>query len=113
MNTNSSQTVSDWPVARNSDPMTSVEAGENQQAREASEKAVLDILTFNHECDLPAMSARDIICVAQLGGMPWTEQRLRTAIAQLNRSGLIESAGRREGASPTGRAAMTWKLATR
>lgn len=106
MNTNT-QTVSDWPVARNSDPMTSVEAGENQQAREASEREVLAILRFN------ASSALSDEQIAQRRTGDWTPQRLRTARAQLVRKGLVESAGRREGASPTGRAAMTWKLAIR
>lgn len=104
---NARLTVSDWPVARNSDPMTSVEAGENQQAREASEIAVLNILHF---ADQP-LTSYQIADRARRDGLPWTEQRLRTALAQLGRKGLAMVDGVRKGASPTGRSATTWRLA--
>jgi hypothetical protein len=105
--------VYDAPVARDTDPITSTIAGENQAAREASEQAVLNILTFNAQINGKPMTAHDIVVTAHLGGAPWTEQRLRTALAQLGRKGIIQHAGRRDAASPTGRSAQTWKLAQR
>lgn len=104
--------VSDAPVARDTDPITSFEAGENPAAREASEQAVLAVLRYFEAEDLPAPSDH----MLELNAEPhntFTPQRIRTARAQLVRKGLVESAGRVEGASPTGRAAMTWKLADR
>lgn len=105
--------VADAPVARADDPITSTLAGENQAAREASEQAVLNIITTNQGIGREPMSSHDIVVIAHLAGAPWTEQRLRTALAQLGRKGVIEHAGRRENASPTGRSAMTWKLVQR
>lgn len=113
MNTNSSLTVSDWPVARNSDPLTSVEAGENPAAREASERAVLEALRSDHGRTNNMTDDAISVWVWLHTELMVTPQRLRTARAQLVRKGLVESAGRREGASPTGRAAMTWKLVQR
>lgn len=105
--------VATAPIARPNDPITSYEAGENQPAREASEQAILNILTFNQQMGGSPMSAHDIVRIAHLGGMPWTGQRLRTAIAQLGRKGYVSEAGVKQNASPTGRSAMTWKLADR
>ena len=96
--------VYDAPVARDTDPITSFEAGENQSAREASERAVLDALTDS----LTPLTSTGVFYMASGA---WTEQRIRTAIKQLVRKGLVVEAGRKEGASPTGRAAMTYKAA--
>lgn len=96
--------VTDAPVARTTDPIESYEAGENQPAREASEQAVLAALT---ESITPLTSTG----VFYMASGAWTEQRIRTAIKQLIRKGRVVEAGRREGASPTGRAAMTYTIA--
>ena len=96
--------VIDAPVARKNDPIESVLAGENQSAREASERAVLDALTDS----LTPLTSTGVFYMAS---GQWTEQRIRTAIKQLVRKGLVVEAGRRENASPTGRAAMTYKAA--
>lgn len=96
--------VTDWPVARKNDPLESVEAGESQSAREASERAVLDALRDS----LTPLTSRGVFYLAS---GQWTEQRIRTAIKQLVRKGLVVEAGRKEGASPTGRAAQTYTLA--
>ena len=106
----SSQRVSDAPIARTNDPITSFTAGENQAAREASEMAVLDILRGAAHHGI-AFSAHDIATVAADEGDPWTPQRLRTATRQLIRKGHVIEAGRRANASPTGRSAMTYTLA--
>jgi len=96
--------VAEAPVARTEDPIESYEAGENQSAREASEHAVLDALTDS----LTPLTSRGVFYLAS---GQWTEQRIRTAIKQLVRKGLVVEAGRKEGASPTGRAAMTYQAA--
>lgn len=103
MNTNTMR-VADAPIARTADPITSFEAGENREAREASERAVLVALSDS----LTPLTSTGVFYLAS--GL-WTEQRIRTAIKQLIRKGLVVEAGRREGASPTGRAAMTYTLA--
>lgn len=95
--------VRDGAVARDTDPITSYLAGENQTARALSEVAVLDELWMVRPA---ALSDAEI--EKRIGG-EWTSQRLRTARAQLVKKGLVVSAGRREHASPTGRAAMTWQ----
>lgn len=104
----------DAPVARTTDPITSDLAGENQHAREASERAVLDILTINDQpmTDHEIWQAHDDSCL-MMREVSYTPQRLRTARAQLVAAKVVVSDGRREHASPTGRAAMAWKLATR
>lgn len=99
--------VYDAPVARNTDPITSVLAGEDRIAREESEQAVIDALWFLRHDDPPTDAQ-----IAAWVGNAWTPQRLRTARAQLVRKGQVEPAGRREHGSPTGRAAMTWKAVT-
>lgn len=96
--------VLDAPVARRDDPIESVEAGENREAREASERAVLYAL----DVSLTPLTSRGVF---HLASGAWTEQRIRTAIKQLVRKGLVVEAGVRKGASPTGRAAMTYTLA--
>lgn len=96
--------VIDAPVARKNDPIESVLAGESQSAREASERAVLAALTDS----LTPLTSRGVFYMASGA---WTEQRIRTAIKQLVRKGLVVEAGRKEGASPTGRAAMTYQVA--
>ena len=101
--------VVDAPIARTNDPITSFEAGENQPAREASELMVMAI--FHAHTNLSPLLASEVVDIADLAGMPWTAQRIRTAIAQLVRKGLLAEGGRREKASPTGRAAMTYRLA--
>jgi hypothetical protein len=106
----SRSSVTDYPVARTTDPLESYLAGESQSAREASELAVLEILRGAAHHNV-AFSAHEVESTASESGDPWTPQRLRTAIAQLRRKGLVVEAGRREGASPTGRAAMTYTLA--
>lgn len=98
--------VADAPVARASDPITSVLAGENPAAREASE---IDVLRILRRAAKPLADAQ---IEHALDGF-YTPQRVRTARAQLVRKGLVEPAGIRPGASPTERAAMTWKLAQR
>ena len=97
--------VADWPVARATDPIESVQAGEDRAAREASEIDVLRILRRERK---PMVDAQ---IESALDGY-YTPQRVRTARAQLVRKGHVVEAGRRENASPTGRAAMAWKLAT-
>lgn len=92
-------------VARNTDPIESFEAGENPSAREASEREVLAILRFTSHMALTDGQIAD----RRTGD--WTPQRLRTARKQLVDKGLVVKAGRREGASPTGRAAMTYRIA--
>lgn len=102
--------VLDGPVARQSDPIESYQAGENRAAREASEIAVIAALSSNYAAN-NHMSDHSI--ARWVGGhtdLPVTTQRLRTARAQLARKGLVVKAGRRDGMSPTGRAAMTWAL---
>ena len=96
--------VVDAPVARRDDPIESYEAGENQSAREASERAVLAALRDS----LTPLTSRGVFYLAS---GQWTEQRIRTAIKQLVRKGLVVEAGRKEGASPTGRAAQTYTIA--
>ena len=96
--------VAEAPVARTDDPIESYEAGESQTAREASERAVLAALR-DSLTPLTSMQA------FYLASGQWTEQRIRTAIKQLVRKGLVVEAGRKEGASPTGRAAQTYALA--
>lgn len=96
--------VVDAPVARTTDPIESYTAGENQAAREASERAVVYALTES----LTPLTSTGIFYMASGA---WTEQRIRTAIAQLVRKGLVVKAGVRAGASPTGRAAQTYTLA--
>lgn len=105
--------VQDAPVARDTDPLTSYEAGENPAAREASEREVLDILAMNGP-----MTDHDIWLAHEEAALlmrepTYTPQRIRTARAQLVAAKLVVSDGRREGASPTGRAAMAWRLAER
>lgn len=106
MNTNTSRVV-DRPVARATDPIDSYLAGENQTAREASERIVVSILAASER----AMSAHAVETVAAQARMPWTGSRYRTAIKQLVRKGIVTEAGRKPHASPTGRSAMTYTLA--
>lgn len=108
-------TVTDAPVARNTDPITSVIAGENQAAREASELEVIAGLEW-HANQGKTATDEDIHWWHWMFGLSsknYTPQRIRTARAQLVKKGLVVEAGRRENASPTGRSAMTWKLAQR
>ena len=96
--------VKDAAVARRGDPYESYTAGEDPNAREASERAVLAALSDS----LTPLTSTGVFYLASGA---WTEQRIRTAIKQLVRKGLVVEAGRREGASPTGRAAQTYMLA--
>lgn len=96
--------VTDAPVARSTDPLTSHVAGENRAAREASERVVLDALA---SMDGPA-SDHEIESWAGLFGVEYTPQRLRTARKQLLDRGVVRDAGVRDGASPTGRRAHVW-----
>lgn len=104
--------VYDRPTSRTTDPLTSDLAGENPAAREASELAVLDILAINDQpmTDHAIWQAHDDQCL-MMREVSYTPQRLRTARAQLVADKVIVPAGRLPHASPTGRAAMAWKLA--
>lgn len=106
--------VYDRPNSRTTDPITSDLAGENPAAREASELAVLDILAINDQpmTDHAIWQAHDDQAL-MMREVSYTPQRLRTARAQLVADGVIVDAGRLPHASPTGRAAMAWKLAER
>jgi hypothetical protein len=99
-------------VARNTDPITSTLAGENRDARQESEREVYAILANTHR----ALSDHEIYEAHELaalitGDRTYTPQRIRTARDQLVKNELVKAAGRRAGASPTGRSAMTWSLA--
>ncbi|MGC5078501.1 hypothetical protein [Agrococcus sp. DT81.2] len=104
--------VSDAPVARNTDPLTSVLAGENQPAREASEREVLAILALGGGVTDSTIYRIHLTRAANKGGIPFTEQRIRTARAQLVTKQHVEAAGVVPHGSPTGRAATMWKLVT-
>lgn len=100
------------PTSRPSDPITSDWAGENADARQESEREVYAILA---NTDRP-LSDHEIYEHHELAAMfmhdrTYTPQRLRTARDQLVKTGLVTAAGRRAGASPTGRSAETWVLA--
>lgn len=104
--------VSDAPVARTTDPITSYISGEDPDAREASEREVYDILANTDQAmsDHRIYQAHEIASVF-MDAPQYTAQRLRTARAQLVKKGLVVEAGRAENASPTGRSAMTWAVA--
>lgn len=100
------------PIARNNDPITSFAAGENPEARINAEHAVTQILRGAAHHGI-AFTAHEVITTAHEAGDRWTGQRLRTALKTLERKGIAVQAGKRAGGSPTGRSAMTWKLADR
>lgn len=103
--------VVDAPVARDTDPLTSFQAGENPSARQASELEVLLLLT---DAGRPLSDAEVVDfhrATRGIDGDWFTEQRLRTARKQLVDKGLVRDAGVREGASPTGRRAHVWEIA--
>lgn len=104
--------VVDAPVARDTDPIESYEAGENQAAREASEIAVIAALASRHATNNHMSDHAITRWIRQHENIHVTEQRIRTARAQLVRKGIVVKAGRVMGASPTGRAAMTYRLVT-
>ena len=113
MNTNTLNRVLDAPVARTNDPIESYEAGENVAAREGAELAVIAALSSRY-ASMNHMPDHAIVrWINKHDGLHVTEQRIRTARAGLVAKRLVEPAGRFEGMSPTGRAAMTWKLVTR
>ena len=110
MNTNLLR-VTDAPVARTNDPITSFTAGENVAAREGAELAVIAALSSRY-ASMNHMPDHAIVAwVNKHDGLNVTDQRIRTARAGLVAKRLVVEAGRFEGMSPTGRAAMTWKLA--
>lgn len=101
------------PVARPDDPITSYLAGENPTAREASEREVLAILGLGGGVTDTTIYRIHLTRAARTGNIPFTEQRIRTARAQLVTKGIVEAAGVIPHGSPTGRAATMWKLVQR
>lgn len=105
--------VTDGPVARSTDPIESFEAGDERAAREASEVAVIAALDSNYAKSNHMSDHYIGWWISKHEGLHVTQQRIRTARKQLVAKRLVVAAGRVDGVSPTGRAAMTWKLADR
>lgn len=103
--------VADAPVARANDPITAYIAGESLTAREASEREVLAILALGG--GVTDTTIYRLHTDRAIHGIQFTEQRIRTARAQLVTKGIVEVAGIHPHGSPTGRAATMWKLADR
>lgn len=95
-------------VARKSDPATSHSAAQSISSASvrASEDAVLTILTLTKH----AMTAVDVEVMAAKLRMPWSAARMRTALPDLEKKGLVRRAGtvKRDG----DRRRTLWALAT-
>ena len=95
------------PVARATDPITSDWAGEDADARAESQRVVLRIL------GMVGRPMSDWHIFQEYACRDWgrlTQQRLRTARKELVDAGRVVGAGFEDGASETGRKAMTWEL---
>lgn len=78
-------------VARKSDPATSHSAAGSISSAgvRASEDAVLGILALAHH----AMTAVDVERMAAKLSMPWSAARMRTALPDLEKKGLVRRTG--------------------
>lgn len=105
----------DYPVARNDDPITSFEAGDNDRIRIDARDYVLRIMLehgkpiFHHDL-VPLVNQRaaeDRVRPLVKHGAEdfWSEPRIRTACASLEKMGLVKKLPKVPGASPRGRAA--------
>ncbi|MDN3309591.1 hypothetical protein QWJ90_01465 [Microbacterium oryzae] len=108
-----SQITGDDARARRSDPGTSHAAADSISAEhlEASEQEVLTILAAADEpLTDQAIAKRHVQRAWQLDGVPlWTDERMRTARAQLTKKGAVVQDG--HGKTEKGRRAMAWRLA--
>lgn len=96
----------DSPRARRTDPVTSHEAADaTAHAVAASQRAVANIF----ENENRPLTARDVEQLRFVYGLPYSESRLRSAVAELGRLGVLEVEGfvRREGDK---RRRQLWKL---
>lgn len=111
----------DSPVARNDDPITSFEAGDNDRIRVDARDFVLKVMRdhgkpiFHHEL-VPLVNrlAADnhIVPLVRYGDdEAWSEQRIRTACASLVKMTKVIMLPKVPGASPKKRAAHQWVAA--
>lgn len=96
------------PRSRSTDPVTSVDAGRSADLSR-SQRQVLALF----ERVAQPVADHELVRTAELMGLPFTAQRIRTARAELAEAGrvvLVEGQYRR---TKTGRRAQVWALADR
>lgn len=100
-------------LARRTDPVTSHEAAESlsDEALVGAQREVVDILTINGGlADVDIASVHEFRHARGITELNLSEQRLRTARAELVRAGRVVATGR-EVLTPRGRRAVVWGLA--